>query len=509
MDGTALAAAAAIGVLTTVCCAWRWTIVARGLGVHLSLPAAVAAYYRSMFLNLTLPGGVVGDVHRGVSHGRDVRDVGRGLRAVAWERAAGQLVQVVLTVAVLFALPSPVQRVDAAGGGGLVAIAVGVVLVNRARPGGGSSRLARLRTAVRGDIRDGLLARRALPAIALASVLVVLGHAVTFVIAARAAGATAPPSRMLPLALLALLAMVLPGIAGWGPREGATAWVFGAAGLGADTGVATAVVYGVVVLVASLPGALVLVGAWLSSRRAAPGRRTPGRSGAMRDRPYTLLSCSVSIDGYIAGVASRLLLSNDADFDRVDAVRASCDAILVGAATVRIDNPRLLVRSQARRDERTARGLAPSPIKVTVTRRAELDARADFFTAGDAEKLVYCASPRVADARARLGAGRDRRRRRRHRGDARAQHRPRRRGVERLMVEGGGKVHTQFLTDDLVDELQLVVAPMFVGDSQAPRFVRDGALPVEPRPAGEARRGPPDRRRRAAALRPLAAVRDG
>ena len=61
------------------------------------------------------------------------------------------------------------------------------------------------------------------------------------------------------------------------------------------------------------------------------------------------------------------------------------------------------MRSQTRRDERAARGLAPSPMKVTVTERAELDARADFFTAGDAEKLVYCASPRVADARARLG----------------------------------------------------------------------------------------------------------
>jgi uncharacterized membrane protein YbhN (UPF0104 family) len=268
VDGTTLTAAAAIGALTTVCCAWRWTIVARGLGVHLSLPAAIAAYYRSMFLNLTLPGGVVGDVHRGVSHGRDVRDVGRGLRAVAWERSFGQLVQIVLTVAVLFALPSPVQSWMPLAAAGLVAIAVGVVALNSVLPGGGSSRPARLRTAVRGDVRDGLLARRALPAIAIASVLVVLGHAATFVIAARAAGATAPTSRMLPLALLALLAMVLPGIAGWGPREGATAWVFGAAGLGADTGVATAVVYGVVVLVASLPGALVLVAAWL--RHAGP-----------------------------------------------------------------------------------------------------------------------------------------------------------------------------------------------------------------------------------------------
>src|SRR5207302_2377370 len=111
----------------------------------------------------------------------------------------------------------------------------------------------------------------------------------------------------------------------------------------------------------------------------------------MPDRPYTLLSCGMSIDGYLGSAAPRRLeLSNDADFDRVDAVRASCDAILVGAATVRIDNPRLLVRSQDRREERTARGLPPSPMKVTVTERVELDPGADFFTAGEAEKLVYC-----------------------------------------------------------------------------------------------------------------------
>jgi 5-amino-6-(5-phosphoribosylamino)uracil reductase len=200
----------------------------------------------------------------------------------------------------------------------------------------------------------------------------------------------------------------------------------------------------------------------------------------MCDRPYTLLSCSVSIDGYIGNGASRLLLSNDADFDRVDAVRASCDAILVGAATVRTDNPRLVVRSQARRDERAARGLAPTPMKVTVTQRTDLDARADFFTTGDAERLVYCASPRVVDARTRLGPvatvvdGGHNVEMRRLSTDLAA------RGVERLMVEGGGTVHTQFLTDDLVDELQLVVAPVFVGDSQAPRFVQDGCFPWNP-----------------------------
>jgi 5-amino-6-(5-phosphoribosylamino)uracil reductase len=201
----------------------------------------------------------------------------------------------------------------------------------------------------------------------------------------------------------------------------------------------------------------------------------------MPDRPYTLLSCSMSIDGYLGSPSPRRLeLSNDADFDRVDAVRASCDAILVGAETVRKDNPRLVIRSQARRDERTSRGLAPSPIKVTVTERVELDVCAEFFTSGESEKLVYCASARVDGARSRLAPiatvvdGGHPVEMRRISEDLGA------RGVQRLMVEGGGKVHTQFLTDDLADELQLVVAPFFVGDSRAPRFVSDGCFPWNP-----------------------------
>jgi len=277
VDGAALVAGAGIGVLTTVCCAWRWTIVARGLSLPLSFPAAVAAYYRSVFLNLTVPGGVAGDVHRGVSHGRNVRDVGLAFRAVAWERTAGQVVQAVVTVAVLVALPSPVRPSIPLVVVALVAAVIAVVLVGRAGPGDGRSRWARVRRAIAGDVRDGLLARRAWPAIALASVLVVLGHATTFVIAARTAGATAPLSQLFPLALLAMLAMVLPSVAGWGPREGATAWAFAAAGLGAELGIATAVVYGVMVLVASLPGALLLVTAWLPR---VPVAQTDGAADA-------------------------------------------------------------------------------------------------------------------------------------------------------------------------------------------------------------------------------------
>jgi uncharacterized membrane protein YbhN (UPF0104 family) len=275
VDGRALAAAAGLAVLTTVCCAWRWRVVARGLGVDLPLATAVAAYYRSLFLNVTLPGGVVGDVHRGISHGRDTSDVGRGLRAVAWERSAGQVVQVVLTVAVLLVAPSPVQAAVPFAALALVVAAIGVVLATRVRRAGGASRWARLRSAAARDVRHALLARRAWPAIAVASALVVAGHVATFMIAARTAGATAPPSEMLALALIVLLGAALPNVGGWGPREGVTAWAFAAAGLGASVGVATAVVYGVMVLFASLPGAAVLAADWLRRTRSGPARGRP------------------------------------------------------------------------------------------------------------------------------------------------------------------------------------------------------------------------------------------
>ena len=201
----------------------------------------------------------------------------------------------------------------------------------------------------------------------------------------------------------------------------------------------------------------------------------------MAERPYTLLSCGMSIDGYLDGVTDeRLLLSNDADFDRVDSVRAGCDAILVGAGTIRRDNPRLLVRTPERRERRVARGLRPSPVKVTVTARAELDPCAAFFATGDAEKLVYCPSDAVSRARQRLGAVATVVDAGRPLDLHRMSEDLRERGVGRLMVEGGGTVHTEFLTADLADELHLVIAPFFVGDSRARRFVDDGRFPWHP-----------------------------
>ena len=189
--GWSLAAAAGIAFVTTVCSAWRWSLVARGLGVACRCgPRSRRTTGRS---SSTRPcrAGSSGDVHRGVRHGRDAGDVGRGLRAVGWERVAGQAVQVVLALIVLLVLPSPVRPSMPA----VLVVAVlgvlGAVVLVRALPRRGHLAWARALRTARADVRAGLLARRARAAIVLASVVVVAGHAATFLIAARTAGSTA------------------------------------------------------------------------------------------------------------------------------------------------------------------------------------------------------------------------------------------------------------------------------------------------------------------------------
>lgn len=264
--GWPLAAALAITALTTLCCAWRWRLIAGGLGVEMPLRTAVAAYYRSQFLNATLPGGVVGDVHRAVRHGRDVGDLSRSLRAVAWERTSGFVVQLVLTAGVLSLLSWPARSsvASAAVPAAAVAVVAGVAVLLYLKGRRPTSRIGRAFTS---DLRDAVLAPRTWPGILLASTIAVLGHAAVFLIAVRATGADVSPTRLLPLALVVLTASALPtNIAGWGPREGAAAWAFSSIGLGATLGVTVAVVYGMLALVATLPGAVVLVVARQNAR---------------------------------------------------------------------------------------------------------------------------------------------------------------------------------------------------------------------------------------------------
>ncbi|MGP7996187.1 MAG: RibD family protein [Streptosporangiaceae bacterium] len=220
----------------------------------------------------------------------------------------------------------------------------------------------------------------------------------------------------------------------------------------------------------------------------------------MTERPYVVLSCAISLDGCLDSTGpDRLVLSSGADLERVDGERAAADAILVGAGTIRRDNPRLLIRSAGRRAARAAGGRPEHPLGVTITASGDLDPAARFFArdwpGGDPaasgpqpQRLVYCADPRVAVLRTRLDglaevipAGD-----RPQLGDVLAD--LARRGTGRLMVEGGAQLGTEFLTGGLVDELHLVIAPVFVGDPAAPRFAGPGSYPAGGLSLAEVRR---------------------
>jgi GTP cyclohydrolase II len=282
----AVVAAVTLTVLTTVCSAWRWRVVARSLGVDISLPRAVCAYYRSLFLNSVLVGGVLGDVHRAVTHGRRVGDVAVGLRAVGWERLCGQVIQAVLTVVVLLTLPSPVRPALPYVLAGVAGLAGCTALVVRGAARRGRSRLGRAARAVSADLRHGLLAPGVWPQLALTSALVVAGHTATFVIAARVAGSTAPLGELVALLMVVQTAMVIPlSIGGWGLREGAAAWVFAAAGLGAAAGVTVTTLYAVLMLAAVAPGAGLLLGDAVRRRRDP---RQPDGSTEPNPAPLTM-----------------------------------------------------------------------------------------------------------------------------------------------------------------------------------------------------------------------------
>jgi riboflavin-specific deaminase-like protein len=193
-------------------------------------------------------------------------------------------------------------------------------------------------------------------------------------------------------------------------------------------------------------------------------------------RPYVLLSCAVSADGYLDDASPRrLILSGPADLDRVDEERAGCDAIVVGANTIRKDDPRLLIRDPRRGARRTAHGLPAHPIRVTLTATGDLDPGSRFFAPG-APRLVYCATPALNTARSRISGARIE-------GDSAVfinAGNPlslevmlqdlTERGIRRVMVEGGARLLGDILAAGLADELQQAVAPFFIADPAAPRL---------------------------------------
>jgi len=281
----AVLAAVTLTVLTTVCSAWRWRVVARALGADIDLSRATGAYYRSLFLNSVLPGGILGDVHRAVTQGRRAGDVSQGVRAVAWERLCGQVIQAVVTVVVLLTLPSPVRPALPYVLAGIVGVAGCAALVVGGAARRGRSRPARAARAIAADLRRGLLVPSVWPQLTLASLLIVAGHTATFVIAARVAGCTAPLGELIALLMVVQIAAGIPlSVGGWGPREGIAAWAFAAAGLGAANGVTVATLYAVLMLAAVAPGAGLLLRDAVRRRR---GRGHPGEPREPDPAPLT------------------------------------------------------------------------------------------------------------------------------------------------------------------------------------------------------------------------------
>lgn len=293
VGGWSALAALGIGAATTVISARRWCLVARSLGLHLPLGRAVAECYRALFLNSVLPAGVLGDVNRAVSHGRRAGDLGRGVRAVVVERMAGQGVLVVFAAVVLLAHPSvlvgihqriPVSVAAVPGSARIVLVAglltavaallTATVVVRRrgratARPAGPPADPPADPPAGPVTVREHPARHRVglWAAVVALSAAALVGYLTMFVIATRAAGSPAPVADLLPVLVLALLAMGLPlSIGGWGPREAVTTAAFAAVGLSAAQGLTVAVVYGSLSFIACLPGAAVVL--W--ARRARP-----------------------------------------------------------------------------------------------------------------------------------------------------------------------------------------------------------------------------------------------
>ncbi len=183
-----------------------------------------------------------------------------------------------------------------------------------------------------------------------------------------------------------------------------------------------------------------------------------------------ILSVAMSADGYIDSADDeRLRLSSREDFYDVHVLRSKCDGILVGAETVRKDNPSLVTKHKELLKYRQDKGLSDDPVKITFSRNGNLPFDSKFFVRGNCEKWIFSdADIDVAKFgnNVRVFAN----------GDIVENLRVmEENGIGTLLVEGGCFILTQFLQMGLVDHLRLAVAPFFVGGGV--RFVGGGDFP--------------------------------
>ena len=279
IDLRVIVAALVLSAVATAAAAWRWSIVAERLGVGVRYPRAVSMYYRSQLLNTVLPGGVVGDVQRALTQGRDAGDIGQGARAVVIERTVGQVVQIALAVIVIACFGAEFQGYLLATTGVVLTVLVLAALAM-------SLMSARGRLVLRHELDElsaGVGCGRALVQVVVASIVVVACHVVTFGVAVAAVGASVAPTRLAALALVVLLAGSIPlNLGGWGPREGIAGWTFAVAGLGASAGVAAATLFGILAMIAVTPALVVAATSAVRHARTAARERTFVLAGTVR-----------------------------------------------------------------------------------------------------------------------------------------------------------------------------------------------------------------------------------
>jgi uncharacterized membrane protein YbhN (UPF0104 family) len=275
LDIPSIVVATLLAFTATAAAAWRWRVIAGRLGVELSWSSAITMYYRSVFLNMVLPGGVTGDMHRAISHGRSVESVAQASRAVAIERGSGQVVQLALALVVLATIGAQFE------GYLITVLAIGMVAIVVVLAALAASR--RVRKIARhelNELRTGLGSPVAAVQVTIASVVVVGCHVATFAVATAALGESMPPLRLLTLAVVILLGASIPlNIGGWGPREGIAGWAFALAGFGAAAGVAASTLFGVLSFIAIVPGVIVTVIAARRRRSAMPPTHTAQGEG--------------------------------------------------------------------------------------------------------------------------------------------------------------------------------------------------------------------------------------
>lgn len=262
-DAAWLAAAFAALILQTALSALRWQLTAGQLGIRLETPDALREYFLGQLVNQSLPGGVLGDARRAIRSRGDAGLLASG-QAVIFERLAGQaglFLCAAVAFALTFAVPGGVSWPAwlALPVAALLAAALGLPFaLHAARRLGG--RVGRTIEALWRPMITALAARDVIWRQVALSLATAACNLAAFAFCAEAVGHGLPPAAVAAFVPLVLMTMLVPlTISGWGLREGAAAALFPLAGSTASGGLAASVVFGLTMILAALPGILVLL----------------------------------------------------------------------------------------------------------------------------------------------------------------------------------------------------------------------------------------------------------